>query len=200
MALSCGEPFVPPAPYDALVDYVDCAGTYVDTGINLGDHTIIAEIQLSAGYVNNICLFGAWPYNVLNKALMVALYSNRYYFGTTSAEKNVAPAQPFDTNWHTYEISARGLFKVDNDVLYNDVQDAVFLNVPCYLFARYAPQLGTCPAGVRCRSFKIINNVTGTEVFDAVSARVGQIGYLYDRKSRQLLPGANANLTPGNDI
>lgn len=208
MALSCGEPPVPPAPYDAQVEYVDCNGTYVDTGVALGDYTIVAEMQMSNGYVNDAGLLGAWM-SRNNWLLMVVLYNNKYYFGTSGSEKNVLPVQPFDTGWHTYTVSARGLFQVDSDVLYNTAQTANLLGTNCFIFARnYTDSVGTTvpaycsisPAGVRCRSFRIIDNATGDDVFNAISVRVGTVGYLYDQVSGTLKGGAGNDLVPGNDV
>lgn len=199
-----------PKPYDAQVEYVDGNGTFVNTLFTLGDHRIVAETQFSNGYANNVSLFGIWNYRTQSN-LSVTLYNNKFYFGTGPySEKNVAPAQPFDTGWHTYTLSGRGLLQVDQDVLYNTANSPVISNTTAFIFARHAissygtenpPQYAKCPAGFRCRSFKIYDNDADTLVFDGIPVRIGTVGYIYDQISGQVFGGANGiDLVPGNDI
>lgn len=199
-----------PKPYDAQVEYVDGNGTFVDTLFTLGDHRIVAETQFSNGYANNASLFGIWNYRTQSN-LSVTLYNNKFYFGTGPySEKNVAPAQPFDTGWHTYTLSGMGLLQVDQDVLYNTANSPVISNTTAFIFARHAisaygtenpNQYAKCPAGFRCRSFKIYDNTNDALVFDGIPVRIGTVGYIYDQISGQVFGGANGiDLVPGNDI
>ena len=187
------------------VQYVDGNGTYLDTGLKLNNHTIIAEMQLSQGYQNSAALFGIWN-DLQTHLCYVTLYNNKYYFGTFAAsEKNVAPAQPFDTDWHTYKLTTTGLFQVDDDVLYNTANDPYQYDRGFFLFARRyyrgtdsSTYFSICPAGVRCRSLKVIDRTTGQLVLDCVPVKVGNVGYMMDRLTGGLLSSATSTpLLPG---
>lgn len=197
-------------PYDAEVEYLDSNGCYLDTHFPAGDHRIEAEFRLANGYVNNKSLFGIWTSNEAS-ALFVTLYQNSYYFGTgPNTERNVSPATPFDKLWHTYTLSARGLFQVDQDVLYNTPNTIGDISTTYFLFARHSinssgaenpSQYTIAPEGFRCKSFKIYDNVTDELIFDGIPVRKGNVGYIYDRVGHRLLGcSGGGNFGVGPDV
>lgn len=166
------------------VDYLESSGTqYIDTGVIINDHTMLARIQCPE-YVNNTALFGVWskassPYVCAH----LTLYTNRWYFGVGgTTETSIAfPYSESYLDWHWYSIDTRGQFKQDNiplKVVENTPNNS---QLTCYVYARHTLNAGSlCASSIRCSSFVIIDNVTNTKVRSFVPTVYDSQACMYD--------------------
>lgn len=200
------KPIVEALPYDAQIEYIEANGTgcYINTGIS-GSNVTTFEIDAymvgtapASGWLfgsriaNNNSMFAFMPYS--NNAYSSFRYrnaasSNQAYVGagrwilSNTAQANVCVATSGATT-KTYSCSA-GTF--DNQL-------------PIYLFCMNdnGTAAGTL-SGQRLYSVKLW--VSGVLVRDFIPVRVGQVGYMYDRVSKQLFGnGGTDSFILGNDV
>lgn len=189
-----------PLPYDAEINYLysSGAGQYINTLIPY-DSTIVVggSVQLAGSATGNY-MFGIYT-TVGGSARRwgVNCYSTtavRLHFGTVT---NVSAS--FSRNvFHTIRADYR-YFSVDGKV--TNTNAAAFTperDVNIYLFARSNNNYAESFRAVYIGEFKIYKG--NALVRDFIPVRVGQVGYMYDKVSKQLFGNAGTgSFTLGAD-
>lgn len=185
-------------PYDAEVEYLHSDGNaYIDTGINAdGGLSIECKFKFDDNQ---------------NKAIAGAIYDrgNGSYYRT-----HLSPLNNGVYYYNNSPISAPYVYYYNDYVLVVDVTNGTMTvnnttraftpaNFDCqcnyYLFARNSVNMALQSKPSRFYYFKMSRN--GVLVRDFIPVRVGQVGYMYDKVSRQLFGNAGSgNFTLGNDV
>lgn len=198
-------------PYDAKIEYLQSTGTqYIDTGIKLTDNI---RYELKAQYtVNNegfdtmLGCYAADPsrYGVL-LGLQKSTSGGKLYLEVGYAVDNVSVAVKSDaspTALHTFKgglASGTNSFDVDGTVGTTAFLGVYPANPNLWLFARNREGEAGNQASAKLYYCKIWKS--GTLVFNAYPVRVGNVGYLYDTISGQLLGNlGSGNFILGNDL
>lgn len=164
-------------PYDAEIEYLESSGNqYIDTGVVL-DATMTVRVLYD--YIQSGFVFGARN-NIFDGYSGVINESNGYYhirYGNKALYQ--LNTSLYGTN--DVVISPTGVVlngKTVSVATYGDV----FFSGHCFLFTINnggSPYLGAY-AFNRIRRFSIDN------IIDLIPVRVGQVGYMYDKVSKQL--------------
>jgi len=180
-------------PYDAEVEYLECAGTsssfpYINTGI-VGDSNTTYEAMLWRNTQStNECAIGSW--NSGNTRCWIAYYfSNNFYLGM-GAQVNVA-GTPQPNAWYkqTLKIESSNFnLYVDDELTVSVPQTTFTSDQPLYIGAMNSSGTAFYYFRGRFGAVKIYQN--GTLVRDYIPVRVGTVGYLYDRVSGKLFGNA----------
>lgn len=186
-------------PYDAEVEYLYSDGNaYLDTGINAdGGLSIECEFKVDS---------------TANKAIAGAIYdrgNSQYYRSHLSPynysvyfynDANVTGNQGvhFTSSYYHIAIDATaGIAVLEGNT--NTFTPAVF-DCQCnyYLFTRYSTNMALQSKAAYFKYFKMSRN--GVLVRDFIPVRVGQVGYMYDKVSKQLFGNVGSgSFTFGND-
>ena len=179
-------------PYDAEVEYLECAGTssvfpYIDTGIvGTSDVTFTASVYRSTNTTNE-CAIGAYGSSLRYWASY--FFSNTYFLGMGSKTNNSTNA-PTET-WMLQELKAEnGNFNLySNGSLVATCETSTFdTDQNIYIGAMNSSGLARYFFRGRFGAVKIYQN--GVLVRDFVPVRKGTVGYLYDRVSGKLFGNA----------
>ena len=176
-------------PYDAEVEYLECAGTssafpYINTGI-VGDSNTTYEAMLWRNTQStNECAIGSW--NSGNTRCWIAYYfGNKFYLGMGAQVNGDGAPQPNVWYKQILKIESSKLNLYVNDVLTVFVPKTVFTsNQPLYIGAMNSSGTASFYFRGRFGAVKIYQN--GTLVRDYIPVRKGAVGYLYDRVSGRL--------------
>ncbi len=182
--------------YDAEVDYLESDGnSYIDTGLKASSELgILAHIQNSNGGQN--WLFGGGNAYSDSEYGFLANYSQSYsyfYFNDRIIGKRLLYTQQIELN------GDKNVMLVGSDV-YSATSATFTSNNNVYLFAhnRGGSQVSKS-TGVRIYDFKIYQN--STLVRDFIPVRIGQVGYMYDKVTKQLFANkGTGNFILGNDV
>ena len=181
-------------PYDAEIEYLENTGTqYIDVGIVLDADTTVIRIEFSASFStygsNSLVVARSEP----TYGLEVYTYRNAIYnvnargFFTLNTTHDFL-AQSTD-NKKTISVDG-SLGEANNNVSISSGSSLYILGSPSFVANREA--LG------KYYSFSIYRN--DVLVRDLIPVRVGQVGYMYDKVSKQLFGNAGTgNFILGND-
>ena len=198
-------------PYDAKIEYIQSTGTqYIDTGIKPTDNI---RYELKAQYTANNegfdTMLGCYAANPSRYGVLLGLQKStsggKLYLEFGHAVDGVSDAVKSDaspTALHTFKGgSVNGTNSLDVD---GAVETIAFLgaypaNLNLWLFARNREGVVGNQSSAKLYYCKIWNG--GNLVFDAYPVRVGNVGYLYDTVSGQLLGNSGSgNFILGNDL
>lgn len=177
-------------PYDAEVEYIFGTGSqYIDTGIVCGSNSKV-EIKLKNNLNGVVGVFGCrdYVYSLSNAFCFYSLFLTKMQtsYDNTKANKE-------------YEKNVPHVFTLDKNESYIDGTLVDTFNSNTFTCSSsallFASRTGSGGATVDNRMFcgriyycKIWNN--DVLVRDYIPVRVGQVGYMYDRVSRQLFGNA----------
>lgn len=198
-------------PYDAKVEYLQSTGTqYIDTGIKLTDNI---RYELKAQYTANNegfdTMLGCFATNPNRYGVLLGLQKStsegKLYLEVGYAVDGVSVAVKSDaspTALHMYKgglANGTNSFDVDGTVGTTAFLGAYPANLNLWLFARNREGTAGNQASAKLYYCKIWDG--GNLVFDAYPVRVGQVGYLYNTVSGQLLGNSGTgNFILGNDL
>lgn len=185
-------------PYDTEIEYLQSSGTqYIDTGLIPYSTTNIAidfETLIVTGNTAGF-FFGCRASSNSKTFDFLQYYSGtlkfRWDYGSTLRD---GPA--VTSGLHKATTSGNKM-TIDGTTLTSGTFQSTTL--PIYLFALNNNGSATCHPSCRIYSFKVIRG--GIAVRDFIPVRVGQVGYMYDKVTRQLFGNAGTgNFILGNDI
>lgn len=178
-------------PYDAEIEYLQSSGTqYINTNAYITNtsnfevgYTIAGGFEeYQWGYCHENNANGAWVtvYGGGTYYAFFGRYGSSYWVNFQSSVSNVENTIVYKSN---SGLTANGTFY--SKTLSLTTTDNI-TTIPLYIFARY---------DFNSRGLEYTNNtkfksfylkVNDTLVLDMIPVRVGQVGYMYDRVSRQL--------------
>lgn len=178
--------------YDAEVEYLESTGTqYIDTGIVFNSpYTIELSFMLTKLNNYNSLIFGAWHDNDSTDRLQFYVANNNRF--NNDGHSNITCVQPSvipDTNT-IYNITYTPTISQPN------------ANSSMWLFARNNDRSTYLPYnGLRVYSCKIKDIDSDTVIRDFIPVRIGSVGYLYDKVSKQFFANkGTGNFILGNDV
>ena len=196
--------------FDAKIEYLQINGrnAYIDTEINTGSNIrILVDVLVSSGNngtnffygaPNFTCGFGGSNEEIGGKyehdgsagygTWGIRLTSNNAYARMKFGEDAFTISNT-STIRHTYVLdSTAKTFSIDGNINQMSAPSGGFLTKPIYLFASYNQIKGNfidrSKSGTRLYASKIWNN--NVLVRNFIPVRIGTVGYLYDRISKQL--------------
>ena len=173
-------------PYDAELEYLESSGTqYIDTGI-LATIETKAEIRF-AGVFDNKRLLCTRTANWTNQ-FDIILYDNTQYgflirIGNGNGyQKRYKPTT--NNAWYTLVVDKNGA--TINSSAASSSYGTLTINNPynIILFAGGGDILGLYGCSAKVSYCKLYDN--GTLVADFIPVRVGTVGYMYDKVTKQL--------------
>ena len=182
-------------PYDAKIEFLQSSGTqYINTGIK---PTTNFKCEIKAQYVQNNNGFDTLVgcYDGTNFGVAVGLQStsggNKLYIQLGGGSSYVTSSVTSTTALHTFVTQlSNNTLSINVDGTTNTATYSGSLpNMNLFLFARNKSTIGNF-SNAKIYYCKIWNG--GNLVFDAIPVRVGQVGYMYDRVSRQLIGNAGS--------
>lgn len=165
-------------PYDAEVEYLESTGTqWIDTGINLRQilHTTM-DVMITKGITTNSCLCGLF---VDSSYPRYQLYINGNQQWATLTTTNA--------QYYNYSGITAGA-SVSKNTRYTPTLNSLQVqnyDMTIYLFARNHSSNKLATNGLRMYSCNIVDD-NNVKLRDFIPVRVGQVGYMYDKVSRQL--------------
>ena len=194
-----------PLPYDAQIEYLRGTGTqYIDSGIECtGGLSVKCKFRCST---NQNSAFAGGIYNLGSNTYFRHHISPYYSYGIYYLSLNsTAIAQYiFSTNkWFVVEINAITGNCIINENTYTItvVADSYTTNANYGIFARLSGNMNIQyrTGNTDIEYFQLIKNENILR--DFIPVRVGNVGYLYDKVSRQLFGNAGTgDFILGNDI
>lgn len=190
-------------PYDAEIEFLQSSGTqYINTGI-VATSDFKAEIkgQFVTNTNNYATMLGGFTTSGTLYSIAIGLQSNngKLY---TQIGSSYALSDSSQLGLHTF------ISRLNNGTLSLDVDGTTvsvaftgaLSSTPMSLFARNKGADGIAnQANAKIYYCKIWNG--GDLVFDAIPVRVGQVGYMYDKVSRQLFSNSGTgDFILGGDI
>jgi len=173
-------------PYDAEIEYLESTGTqYIDTGIDFYYKTQDIEIGIDVLFKNikNRQLFGSNGYGYLG----VTTSGSFECAGIGNAYINAIDGEFHKVVYKTAPSIERIYLTIDNKQL--KVNTAFNVpNVPyrCFLFAIGGRDNAAAQFFANAYLKSAYIKIDNTLVRDLIPVRIGQIGYMYDRISKQL--------------
>ena len=173
-----------PLPYDAEIEYLESTGTqYINLNFYPNAQTYV-NIDAQMTDINNYYDgAGTLDSSASKRFQICATYQNKFHFGCGHKWLNTTDA---DTNRHIFELWGDGNCAIDNQNYLID-QNCNFTQSTdsMYIFAKNLASNRIEYGALKMYSCKIYEN--NVLVFDLIPVRVGQIGYMYDKVSGQLL-------------
>lgn len=188
-----------PLPYDAEIEYLQSSGTqYIDLPLSVSAGTFMGiEGEVTFIYSNNTrnYIFAAKPSNVQFESKFYSYNSTSRYVTISSTIGNNAS----DGAWggtagikKTFGLSTEG--KTSNGTFTPLARNITDVITSFVLFGN-----GSNGYPIKFGWLKI--TVGTTLKYDLIPVRVGQVGYMYDKVSRQLFGNSGSgNFILGNDI
>ena len=170
-------------PYDAEIDYLESTGTqWIDTGIYPdATYTFDSEVWITKSQGETV-LWGvrkSGAYNSDNQQCMLNYpnYSGYYFIGLFST--NTSKKE----NWRTdFNPQVNVKYSLVGMTVVPTMQTMTF---PVHLFG-FNNKGSAYPSIGACRLGEWVAYSNGIVVADFIPVRVGQVGYMYDKVSRQL--------------
>lgn len=181
-------------PYDAEIEYLQSTGTqWIDTGYYPNNATILyakyytlqgPHTPFAARWsgANTYDTFGLYVADTNRTVVYFGRYSNGKYIESSSSTSIIT-----EVNIGLTEVIINGSIK--------SITRASFVSTyTMYVFAMNA--MGTASFKNKIKLYKMTIKENNTTIFDFIPVRVGQVGYLYDKVSKQLF----GNMGTGNFI
>lgn len=179
-------------PYDAKIEYLESTGTqWIDTGFNFKGSSKI-EISFTGLAKGNLAVYGGDNGNAWNTGEFALFWINDK-FDMIIPNSNTSSTIPRKYDYTTnivYNISVDKTSCVINGTTYNhNMYAEYYCNRTLYLYGTNRGNSSlTYPAPIKLYLCKIFDD--GTLVRDFIPVRVGNIGYMYDKVSKQLFGNA----------
>ena len=206
MMASISEP-IPPLPYDAEVEYLESTGTqYIDTGIK-GNFTskYLYHIEVKWKSASHRQLMGAQNLNFFG--IDGSGKYESYYAMTQSGSTSSFDVVEFGMAYLSAYAKTYRRFTYINGALSTTSWESrnLFSKNDICIFGMLNTGGNSLDSAFACecyiRHFKIYNDQTGDVYFDGIPVRVGQVGYMYDKVSKQLFGNqGTGNFILGNDV
>lgn len=190
-------------PYDAEIEYLESSGTeYIDTGlygdIEL-DYEIVAQITGSNQYHN--ILGDRYSSSSRRYSLMYDRKSNTTggYFNCGNSNQITLPKSYRTSNYLTYKKDGLQIY-INNDSI-GSFSEQTF-TTPNTIIIFGCRNNGTLQNSLVGRISSCSFSKNGIKILDLIPVRVGQVGYMYDKVSKQLFGNASESgaFILGNDI
>ena len=200
MMANTGAAPVPPGPvlpYDAEIEYLQSNGTqWIDTNYIPQTSTLEFEIKYQINAVTSSAgsMFGSRKYNGSHYDIIQILTyqsgSRRYRFDYNTTATNL---QNYDANVHILKFSGGRLYLDGTQI--SSVTLSTFDALKIFVFATNQNGEATLiHQGYKLYFFKF-------GALDLIPVRVGQVGYMYDRESKQLFGNSGTgDFVLGQDI
>lgn len=191
-------------PYDAEIQYLQSDSlAWINTGISGGNNNLEIGIVFSIStWVNSACLYGNFRTDTgsTGNITRLCLSSNgvniRSGINTTTAGEMLGTCA---LNVKHTVVSTRGKIIFDGIEATQAAQNGTTNNDNIILYNRGVNAVVDRNIGQKIYSFYIKNG--DTLVLDMIPVRVGQVGYMYDKVSKQLFGNAGSgSFILGNDI
>lgn len=215
MMSSGGGSVTPVLPYDAEIEYLQTSGTqYIDTGVaqQVLDIETTLVVQWTGSTASQFETFFGYMAASPNVSPRCGIhkYQGNWMFGTNATNKpNAAVDGTKHTIFHTCKSSPseESLYIDGTEVLSGDPSaDGLWGNTITFFLGcrnRGSSIDNQCSAKFYSLKFKMFTGPAHkiiTKELDLVPVRVGQVGYMYDRISGQLLGNSGSgSFTLGND-
>lgn len=183
-----------PLPYDSEVEFIESTGTqWIDTGI-VPNTTTVAQFKVYNVEATGDVIFGYYAGSDSQDWRFFNAWEGMYF---DRINYRISDGNFYPGSWRKFEL---GNYYV------KDLQTGTtLLQGSATTFTGYSNITLGYNASANTISknkwgyVKIYQN--GDLVFDAIPVRVGQIGYMYDRVSQQLLQNSGSgNFVLGNDV
>ena len=192
-------------PYDAEVEYLECAGTssvfpYIDTGI-VGSMDVTVSVRIwKSTKATNECAMGSWDRGN-TRCWPLYFNSNKYYLGM--GQLSHAFTEVTSEVWHDIALTKSGntfTYTADGAVVGQSSSTLTFASTRT-LYIGAMNDTGN-PFYYFCGRFAFVKiYVAGTLVRDYIPVRKGNAGYLYDRVSGALFGNAGTgDFVLGQDV
>lgn len=182
-------------PYDAEVEYLESTGTqYIDTGI-IVNNQISMECVMAMTSATPIYSSQGMTLSYNCGWFNVGCYGEATLVAFFSANSRGGVQISYDRDFHTYFISA-SLQRIDNTIAHDNSGQHIGYNtdreiyqepLSIYMFARHIAWTATDDliySHLKIKNCRIrFNNIL---IADYITVRVGNVGYMYDKVSRQL--------------
>ena len=182
-------------PYDAEVDFLESHGNqYIDTGI-IVNNQISMECVMAMTSATPIFSLQGMTLGANCGWFNVGCYSEATLVAFFSATSRGGVQISYDRDFHTYFISA-SLQRIDNTIAHDNSGQHIGYNtdseiyqepLSIYMFARHIGWTATDDliySHLKIKNCRIrFNNIL---IADYIPVRVGNVGYMYDKVSRQL--------------
>ena len=169
-------------PYDAEVEYLESNGTqYINLPFSFAPNDkILLDAAILETSSNKYAIAPA-RWETAHRFAMCGYYNNKFgvAYGTSQTGSTVSNI-PSDTNFHVHEYSNK-IFSIDNNVAF-DASSLVFNGTETsYLRLFYGFNTNS-----KCRIRRFYHEKDNDNKIDLVSVRIGNVGYMYDKVSKQL--------------
>ena len=201
-------------PYDAEIEYLQSSGTqYIDTGIIQRGRNMefVLDVQWTGNDVQQFESFFAYMApNAITPRCGIHKYVSTWMFGT-----NVTRSTSVVLNGNRHRIQLIGIPAENKDILYIDgaMVDEVSTTaehladnlITFFLGARNRGGSVDNPAsarfyGLNFKKFADAGHTTITQEWNLIPVRIGQVGYMYDTVSGDLLGNCGSgSFILGND-
>lgn len=191
-------------PYDAAIEYLQSDSlAWINTGISGGNNNLeIGMVFSFSTWVNSACLYGNFRSDTGSTGNITRLVLTSDGSSIKSGVNVKSAGEPQSTcsmnTIHTI-VSTRGKFVLDGTTYSKSVQNGTANNDNIILYNRGVNTVVDRNIGEKIYSFYIKNG--NALVLDLIPVRVGQVGYMYDKVSGNLLGNSGStSFTLGNDI
>lgn len=188
-------------PYDAEVEYLESTGTqYINTGVYPSTSlTFEMEFTLVNGFTlgGTSFLFGEYTddciYSVAVPSLNAIRVPSRTGFENATTSLNY-------TSSHTLSYTPGSIY-MDGTKIGTQARTISSTGVPIRLYGRNSNVDANKTVTSKMRIHRVLMSKDGSVIQSLAPVRVGQVGYMYDKVSGQLLGNAGTgSFILGNDI
>ena len=172
-------------PYDAEIEYLRGTGTqWINTGIN-GGNLVTVEIKAIFPYADDSKLFG-YRINYMSARNIILASGDGNYYLDYGNNNQFSSGVDIDSNIHTFKLDKNNAY-IDG-VLTNTYPAQTFTGGNMYLFA--CNQNGNVNGATKATVYYTKILINDILVRDFIPVRVGNVGYMYDKVSKQLFGNA----------
>lgn len=192
--------FVVPLPYDAEVEYLESTGTqYIDTLLMFDSEYKVEVTAFLTPSVSEYDIIGnaVKDYAYAGKTVLGFYKNFIFFFNNPNTRVDSSKFAQQETLFNiVIEANNNNRMLTVNGVSYTKTGASYSSEGNIVLFRGGANYM---PSSVKIKSFKMTRS--GEVVRDLISVRVGQVGYMYDKASKQLFGNAGTgDFILGNDV
>lgn len=174
-------------PYDAEIEYLESTGTqYINTNTYI---TNVSNFEIGYTIVGNMSQWGYVHQGSGNGTWITAASDNAYY-GNYTTTVNISSL--LNQNENTIIFNSSSGVTVNNTfrskIIVNGTDSIAQTPLMLFVWYDFKRKGVQFYANSKFKSFYLKNN--GELVLDMIPVRVGQVGYMYDRVSRELFGNA----------
>lgn len=194
-------------PYDAEVEYLQSNGTqYIDTGVVLTKNYLIT---IECAVIDKVSQFPTvcGAYSASNMYSAPIAYNNEgnpyTQVGGGNSHVSLYTTNKFGSDILYYICRGNGRsqyisdgFKTESHAFSGNLS-----SLSMYMFARHRRDLGGVANYAIAKIGKVNITIDGVMLRDFIPVRVGQVGYMYDKVSKQLFGNSGTgSFTLGQDV